>query len=88
MDARLCGGQEGAFAAGKIESITNEFREGMIFGRIGEKYRKAVAERDGHDEFGREDVGSDRTQPGAEALPYRCGAVEGEGLQHTLGDDL
>ncbi len=49
---KLCGGQKCAFVAGEIESLADEFRKGMVRQGIREKYREAMAERKGDDEFG------------------------------------
>ena len=59
----------------------------MLLGRIGEKYRQAMAQRDGHDEFGGHDAGADGAQPGAETLPDRRRGAERKGLQESLGND-
>jgi len=64
--------------AGEIESVADEFREGMVRQGIREKYREAMAEGKGDDEFGRQDVGSDCAKPRSETFPDSSGAVERE----------
>ena len=65
----------------------DEFREGIAFGGIQEKFRQALAQRVGHHELGGRDAGADGAQPGAEGLPDELRKSDREVLQQSLTDD-
>ena len=67
--------------------MANELHEGIVSGRIREKQREAVAQRDSNDLLGRKDSGTNGAKPRAELTPDDARVEDGEALEKSLGDD-
>ena len=70
-----------------VLTIGDEFREDRAFDSIQEKFRQALTQRSGDDEFRGRDAGSNGAQPGVEGVPDESGEGDGEVLEQPLADD-
>ena len=69
-----------------VLTIGDEFREDRAFDSIQEKFRQALTQRGGDDEFGGRDAGSNGAKPRAEGVPDESGEGDGEVLEQPLAD--
>ena len=70
-----------------VLTIGDEFREDRAFDSIQEKFRQALTQRGGDDEFGGRDARSNGAKPRAEGVPDESGEGDGEVLEQPLADD-